>query len=147
MDKHVHEQWLQDYENWKESGMTLTGWAREHGIKSSTFRNRNAVARNMLDQAENISCDGSDGSSGRNFVVLHVFLGDGSLPSLFFRSCLLRERCRWRSACLWPPPATRQSYRIADPVSSVKSDRLAADHTFSTIAFSFAIYWMVSMNI
>ena len=48
--------------------MTLTGWAREHGIKSSTFRNRNAVARNMLDQAENISCDGSDGSSGTNFV-------------------------------------------------------------------------------
>lgn len=33
MDKHVHEQWLQDYENWKESGMTLSSWAREHGIK------------------------------------------------------------------------------------------------------------------
>ena len=68
MDKHVHEQWLQDYENWKESGMTLTGWAREHGIKSSTFRNRNAVARNMLDQAEDIGLDRSDGSSGTNFV-------------------------------------------------------------------------------
>lgn len=68
MDKHVHEQWLQDYEDWKESGMTLSRWAREHGIKSSTFRNRNAVARSMLDHAEDISCDGSDGSSGTNFV-------------------------------------------------------------------------------
>lgn len=65
MDRHVHEQWLRDYKEWKASDMSLSSWAREHGINPSTFRNRNIVASRMLDQAENHSCESGDHS---NFV-------------------------------------------------------------------------------
>lgn len=59
MDDRVHEQWLQDYKDWKASGMRFTSWAREHGIKQSTFRCRNAVAERMLGQRGDITCDES----------------------------------------------------------------------------------------
>lgn len=59
MDDRVHEQWLQDYKDWKASGTRFTSWAREHGIKPSTFRGINAVVERMLDQRGDITCDES----------------------------------------------------------------------------------------
>lgn len=59
MDNRVHEQWLQDYKDWKASGMRFTSWAREHGINPSTFRGRKVVVERMLNQREEITCDGS----------------------------------------------------------------------------------------
>lgn len=57
MDNRVHEQWLQNYKDWKASGMRFTSWAREHGINPSTFSGRNAVVEKMLEQREEITCD------------------------------------------------------------------------------------------
>lgn len=111
-----------------------------------------SMASAIADGIENFNMTILYGSRKEEDILLKngfftFFWGMAVCHLSFSRSCLLRERCHWRPACLWPPPATRLSYRIADPVSSVKSERLAADHTFSTMAFSFAIYWMVSMNI
>ncbi len=73
MQNSMYKQWLEDFNNQKQSGLGVSCWCKKHGLKTSTFYSRITVLKKMrfIENTEIKSSINSENSySKSNFIQI-----------------------------------------------------------------------------
>ncbi len=73
MQNSIYKQWLEDFNNQKQSGLGVSPWCKKNGLKTSTFYSRITVLKKMrlIENTEIKSNNRSENSySKSNFIQI-----------------------------------------------------------------------------